>query len=86
MFHGFEDPDIPICLQARYGKGPVRIGAESWLGFGVKVMSGVSIGRHCVIGAGSVVTADIPDYSVAAGVPARVIKRYDPASGLWVRV
>jgi len=53
---------------------PVRIGAGSWIGYGSVVLPGAHIGRHVVIGANSVVTGTIPDYSVAAGVPARVIK------------
>jgi acetyltransferase-like isoleucine patch superfamily enzyme len=52
----------------------VHIGDESWLGHGCVVLPGVTIGRHSVVAAGAVVTNDVPDYSVAAGVPARVIK------------
>ena len=50
------------------------------------VVGKVRIGKHCVIGANSVVTKDIPDYSVAAGIPAKVIKRYDFEKSEWVRV
>ena len=46
---------------------------------------GASVGRHCVIGANAVVTKDIPDYSVAVGSPARVIKSYDFTTGKWVK-
>ena len=53
---------------------PVRIGAGSWLGFGTVVLPGATIGRHVVIGANSVVRGDIPDYSIAAGNPARIIR------------
>ncbi|WP_289818532.1 DapH/DapD/GlmU-related protein, partial [uncultured Duncaniella sp.] len=60
----------------------VRIGEGSWLGVGVSVL-GANIGRHCVIGANAVVTKDIPDYCVAAGIPARIIKRYDFDSREW---
>jgi acetyltransferase-like isoleucine patch superfamily enzyme len=60
----------------------IRIGEGSWLGEGVAVI-GACIGRNCVVGANSVVTKDVPDYCVVAGAPARIIKRYDPASGLW---
>ena len=50
------------------------------------VVAGVTIGERCQIGAGSVVTKDIPSYSVAVGNPARVIKRYDAARAKWIRV
>lgn len=57
------------------GGGYVEIGEGSFLGFGTTVMPNVRIGRQCVIGAGSVVNCDIPDHSVAAGVPARVLRQ-----------
>jgi acetyltransferase-like isoleucine patch superfamily enzyme len=77
-FHGFSRTDLPIRDQYMTTRGPVEIGDGSWLGIGVSVLSNVKIGRHCVIGAGSVVTKDIPDYSIAAGVPARVMKTRPP--------
>jgi acetyltransferase-like isoleucine patch superfamily enzyme len=54
---------------------PVSIGDGSWLGHGTVVLPGVTIGRHVVVGANSVVTSDLPDNCVAAGVPARVIRQ-----------
>lgn len=63
----------------------VNIGADSWIGEGVSIL-GVSIGKHCILGANSVVTKDIPDYCVAAGNPAKVIKKYDAGSKSWVKV
>jgi acetyltransferase-like isoleucine patch superfamily enzyme len=66
--------DASIREHALTTKGDVRIGDESWLGFGVIVLSGVRIGKGAVIGAGSVVTSDIPEYAIAAGSPARVVK------------
>lgn len=70
--HGWDDPDEPIGRQ--FGElMPVSIGSESWLGHGVLVMPGANIGRRCVIGAGAVVRGDIPDGSIAVGVPARVV-------------
>ncbi len=72
--------DIPIIAQGTTRVG-IRIGEGTWLGSGVIVVDGVTIGRHCVIGAGAVVVNDIPDYSVAVGIPARVIKsRRDESS------
>ena len=61
------------------------IGDGSWLGHGAVVLTGVTIGKHVVIGANSVVTKDIPDFSVAVGSPARVIRQYDETLG-WVNV
>lgn len=53
---------------------PVRIGSDVWIGSGAKVLAGVTIGNGAIIGANSVVTHDIPDFAVAVGCPARVIK------------
>ena len=64
---------------------PVTIGDGSFIGFGVHISPGVTIGKNCVIGAGSVVTKPIPDYSVVAGVPAKVIKHYSFEENKWVR-
>jgi carbonic anhydrase/acetyltransferase-like protein (isoleucine patch superfamily) len=66
--------------------GSVRIGAGSWLGASCVIAGQVSIGKGCVIGANSVVTRDVPDYSVAVGSPARVVKMYDPDLRDWKRV
>lgn len=71
--HGYDDLDLPISRQVMPERA-VSIGDGSWLGHGTVVLPGATIGRHVVIGANSVVTGDIPDFSVAAGVPARVIK------------
>ncbi|CAO1638723.1 unnamed protein product [Sympodiomycopsis kandeliae] len=61
--------------QAGYERAlPVSIGRDSWIGGGVSIMAGVKIGKGVTIGAGSVVTRDIPDFSVAVGTPARVVK------------
>lgn len=83
--HGYENPELPVMQQPVRQTASVTIGEGSWLGVGVAVI-GASIGRHCVIGANAVVTKDIPDYSVAVGIPARVIKRYDFSSRKWVCV
>jgi acetyltransferase-like isoleucine patch superfamily enzyme len=72
--HRFDDPDRPVTWQGFDSKGPTRIGDNVWCGAHVVVTSGVTIGERSVIGANSVVTTDIPPYSIAAGVPARVIR------------
>lgn len=78
--HGYEDRSVPIGLQTMPEK-PVRIGDGSWLGHATVVLPGATIGRHCVIAAGSVVTGEIPDYSVAVGAPARVVRRWVEGEG-----
>lgn len=72
--HDYADLTTPISRQAMPER-PVRIGAGSWLGHGTVVLPGATIGRHVVIGANSVVRGDIPWNCVAAGNPARVIKK-----------
>ncbi|NJN15538.1 MAG: acyltransferase [Oscillochloris sp.] len=70
-------PAIPIRDQALTSRGPIIIEDDAWLGFGTIVLSGVRIGAGAVIGAGSVVTRDIPAAAVAVGSPARVVKMRD---------
>lgn len=75
--HSVDRLDLPIGRQSDPER-PVSIGAGSWLGTNAVVLPGVTIGRQVAIGAGSVVTTDIPDGVVAAGVPARVIRDIGP--------
>jgi acetyltransferase-like isoleucine patch superfamily enzyme len=84
--HEFKDISKPVVKQGVFSKGSVKIGKGSWLGYRSEVLSGVTIGEHCVIAAGAIVTKDIPSYSVAAGIPAKVIKRYDIEQEEWVNV
>jgi acetyltransferase-like isoleucine patch superfamily enzyme len=79
--HRFDDPDKPITWQGFQSKGPTCIGDNCWLGANVVVTSGVTIGERCVIGANSVVTRDVPSFSIAAGAPAKVIRRVEYESG-----
>jgi acetyltransferase-like isoleucine patch superfamily enzyme len=72
--HRFDEPIKPVTWQGFTTKGPTRIGNNVWCGANVVVTSGVTIGDRCVIGANSVVTTDIPAFSIAAGAPARVIR------------
>ena len=73
--HRYDDPELPITWQGFESKGPTRIGDNCWLGANVVVTGGASIGERCVIGANSVVTGDLEPFSVAAGAPARVLRR-----------
>ncbi len=72
--HRFDDPHKPVPWQGFTSKGPTRIGDNVWCGAHVVVTSGVTIGERCVIGANSVVTEDLPPFSIAAGAPARVLR------------
>lgn len=80
--HGYKDVNTPISSQALEYVGDVHIGDGTWLGRNVSVL-GCSIGKQCVVGTGSFVTKDIPDYCVAVGSPARIIKRYNFATKQW---
>ena len=71
--HNFSDVTVPIKDQGIV-KTPVRIGPDVWLGAKVTVLRGVSIGRGCVVAANAVVNRDLPPFSVAVGVPARVVR------------
>ena len=62
----------------KYTYGKVTIGKNAWIGMNVTICPGVTIGKYAVVAAGAVVTKDIPDYAVAGGVPAKVIKMQDP--------
>jgi acetyltransferase-like isoleucine patch superfamily enzyme len=75
--HRFDDPDRPITWQGFSTKGPTRIGDNVWCGANVVITSGVTVGERCVIGANSVVTTDIPPFSIAAGAPAKVLRRVE---------
>ena len=77
--HRFDDPEQPVPWQGFTTKGPTRIGDNVWCGANVIVTSGVTIGERCVIGANSVVTESLEPYTIAAGVPAKPLKRVEYA-------
>ncbi len=76
--HNYEDPTRPIAEQGRRSAG-VLVGEGVWLGAGAKVMDGVTIGAHAIVGAGAVLTVDVPDKGVAMGRPARIVGTRDEA-------
>jgi acetyltransferase-like isoleucine patch superfamily enzyme len=78
--HSFESRNLPVLKQPLQNIRPTEIGAQTFLGQNVNVLPGVSIGRGCVIGANAVVTSNVPDYSVAIGVPARVVRKLEDRS------
>ena len=83
--HNYEDIEVPFQWQEVSKGGCVHIERNAWIGANVFILPNVTIGRHAVVGANSVVNRDIPAYSVAVGVPARVVKRYDFDLKKWVR-
>ncbi len=83
--HGYQDISVPPRLQKVVTK-QITIEDNAWIGANSVITAGVTIGKHAVIGAGSVVTKDIPPYSVAAGNPAKVIKKYNFKTNCWERV
>lgn len=85
IWHQYQDARLAIVEQP-LATAPVTIGDETFIGMGAVIQPGVAIGRHCVIGANSVVTRSIPDYSVAVGAPARCIKRYAVDQQKWINL
>lgn len=83
--HGYEDISRPISPQPLICKGPVVIEDDCWLGYGCEILSGVHIGKHCIVAARAVVTKNVPDYSIVAGNPAKVIKQYNFETKRWER-
>lgn len=78
--HNFDNPDLPIREQGMVCKG-IKIEPDCWLGHGVSILDGVTIGRGSVIAARAVVTKDVPELSVVVGIPGRVIGRRGGAEG-----
>ena len=77
--HDPSDLEVPIGLRMEPAR-PVRIGAGSWIGTGVVVLPGVTIGEHVAVGANSVVSTDLPPHTIAVGSPARVVRHLDPSA------
>lgn len=76
------NPMVPPTKREYYTV-PISIGNNSWIGEGVIIMPGVTIGEGCVIGAHSVVSRNIPNYSIAVGSPAKIIKQYNFNNKKW---
>lgn len=80
--HVYEDVKLPIHLQPVTTK-QIVIEEECWIGANVVITAGVTIGKHSVVAGGSVVTRNVPPYSVVGGNPARLLKQYDSQTGTW---
>lgn len=85
MNHEFRNISCPIRDQPVI-KSPILIDDEVWIGANSVILAGVSIGKHSVVGAGSVVTKNVPPYSVVAGNPAKIIKIFNDTTQLWEQV
>ena len=83
-FHGFETANIPYKYQKIFRIAPIRIKKGCWIGQNVVILPGVTIGEYTIIGANSVVSKSIPSRSIAVGMPARVIKKWDDDSDNWL--
>jgi acetyltransferase-like isoleucine patch superfamily enzyme len=86
--HPYEDVNDPIKIGARIldDDASVEIGDGCFIGFGSMILPNVKLGKYVVVGAHSVVTDDVPDYSVVVGVPAKIIRKYDLTSKSWANV
>ena len=83
--HGYEDINISPSKQAVKTKH-IIINDDVWIGANSVSTAGVTIGKHAVIGAGSVVVKDIPPYTIAVGNPAKVIKAYNFETNIWEKI
>ena len=72
--HRFDRLDIPMCQQGFSEEQPIHIGNDVWIGTRAIILPGVTVGDHSVVGAGAVVTKDVPPYAVVGGVPAKILK------------
>jgi len=83
--HNYSNIFIPTSFQ-KVTTNEIIIDDETWIGSNSVILPGVHIGKHCVIGAGSVVTKNIPDFSVAVGNPAKIIRRYNAVTKQWEKL
>lgn len=86
--HEFSDPELPIRDQGVNAGGRVLIEKNCWIGQGAAILCGrgeLILGRNSVVGANAVVTRSCPPFSVLAGNPAKIVRTFDPDSGVWKR-
>ncbi len=83
--HNYEKLNTPSCEQG-ITVTDVKIGNYCFVGMNAKIFPGVTIGDNVIVGANSIVTHDIPSYSVVVGAPAKIIKKYDFDKKHWIKV
>lgn len=83
--HGFEDISMPISRQ-KVTTAKIVVEDDAWIGANAVIVPGVTIGKHAIVGAGSVVTKSVAPFSVAVGNPAKIVKKYNPETKLWEKV
>jgi acetyltransferase-like isoleucine patch superfamily enzyme len=81
--HEFKQIDKPIAAQNIQLGGKVVIEDNAWLGEGCVILPGVTVGKGAVIGSNAVVTKNVPPFSVAVGIPAKIVRQYSPKTGEW---
>jgi len=80
--HNYEDVTMPISKQG-VSTAPIVVEDEVWLGANCVILAGTTIGKHSIVAAGSVITKNVPPYSLAFGNPARVIRQYNQETKAW---
>ena len=85
-YHDYRDPDAAVSDQPMSDPDPVYIGSGAFLGIGAIILPGVTVGEHAYVGAGAVVTRDVPPRAVVAGNPARIIRRWYADRQAWIGV
>jgi acetyltransferase-like isoleucine patch superfamily enzyme len=80
--HGYEALGVNVRKQAIIVQ-PTHIGRNCFLGAGSRILAGTHLGDHCIVGTNAVVRGVFPDHCVLAGIPARIVKRFDPDTGTW---
>lgn len=83
--HGMNPETDAFYMDQPLATGRIQIDDGTWIGENATILSNVHIGRKCIIGANAVVTRDIPNYCIAVGSPARVVKKYDFEKHSWVK-
>lgn len=83
--HDFSSPFVPYATSGTITDGIIEVGANCWFGSSVIVLKNVRIGFGSVLGAGAVITRDVPPLSVVVGSPARIVQRFDVRDGAWVK-